>query len=141
MRKNVYEIFDEFVAAPTKKEKVDVMAKYWSPTLKDILQCAYHPDIKWKIHKLPDSYKKSDTLPGVSYSSLSTEMRRLYMFQEGHPTAEKLTSKKQDELLSSMLDSLEVREAEIVMGIFKKDLGVKGLNYKFIRDNIPGVLP
>jgi len=26
------------------------------------------------------------------------------------------------------------------MGIFKKDLGVKGLTVKFIRDNIPGVL-
>jgi hypothetical protein len=39
-----------------------------------------------------------------------------------------------------MLESLEPREADVVIGIFKKDLGVKGLTYKFIRDNIPDVL-
>jgi hypothetical protein len=38
------------------------------------------------------------------------------------------------------LESLEPREADIVIGIFKKDLGVKGLTLKFIRENIPDVL-
>ena len=39
-----------------------------------------------------------------------------------------------------LLESLEPREADVVIGIFKKDLGVKGLTYKFIHDNIPDVL-
>ena len=67
-------------------------------------------------------------------------MKRLYIFQKGNPTAEKLTEKRSNELLILVLESLEPREAEVIMGIFKKDLGVKGLTVKFIRDNIPGVL-
>ncbi|MFZ9503947.1 MAG: hypothetical protein ACO263_05185, partial [Cyclobacteriaceae bacterium] len=64
----------------------------------------------------------------------------LYIFQKGNPTAEKLTEKRSKELLILVLESLEPREADVVMGIFKKDLGVKGLTVKFIRDNIPEVL-
>jgi hypothetical protein len=40
-----------------------------------------------------------------------------------------------------MLESLEPREAEVVIGIFKKDQGVKGLNYKFVKDCFPDMLP
>jgi hypothetical protein len=68
------------------------------------------------------------------------ELKRLYMFQEGNVTAEKLQPRKRESLLLSLLDALEPREADIVIGIFKKDLGVKGLTFKFIKDNVPGVL-
>ena len=62
------------------------------------------------------------------------------MFRVGNETAEKLTEKRAEEILMVLLESLEPLEADVVIGIFKKDLGVKGLTYKFIRDNIPDVL-
>jgi hypothetical protein len=140
MRKNIYEIFDEFVAAKTKEEKVNVLAKNWTPTLKLVLQLAYRPEVQWKYNSYPEEYRKPDTKPGISYGSLDMDLKRLYMFQAGNPTAEKLAPKRSKELLLSMLDALEPREADVVIGIFKKDLGVKGLTFKFIKDNIPGVL-
>jgi len=141
MAKNVYEILDEFAAASTKKDKMDVLAKNWTPMFVTVLQLAYHPDIKWLVKDKPKKYKTPDTLPGVSFSNLNTELRRLYLFREGDPTAEKLSPEKREELLLIMLESLEPREADVVLGIFKKDLGVKGLTYKFIRDNTNGVVP
>lgn len=141
MAKNVYEILDEFAAADSKQAKIDVLAKNWSTTLQTVLQFAYHPDIKWLIKNKPKNYKIPDTLPGVSYSSLNQEMRRLYLFREGDAGAERLTPEKREQLLLIMLESLEPREADVVIGIFKKDLGVKGLTYKFIRDNIHGIVP
>ena len=78
---------------------------------------------------------------GVSYSKLNLEMRRLYLFRQGDPGAEKLTPQKREQLFLIMLESLEPREADVIVGIFKKDLGVKGLTYKFIKDNIPGIVP
>lgn len=142
MRRNIYEIFDDFKNAQTKDAKLGILKHNWNPTLLLVLQLAYHPDIKWKVPgKYPDLYRVPDTQPGISFSTLNSELRRLYLFQEGNPTAEKLTPKKQQELLIMLLESLEPREADVVIGIFKKDLGVKGLTYKFIRDNIPGVLP
>jgi hypothetical protein len=140
MRKNIYEIFDEFEAAKTKQDKINVLAKNWTPTLKLVLQLAYRPEVQWKYNDYPKEYKKPDTLQGVSFGSLDTELRRLYIFQKGNPTAEKLTEKRSKELLILALEALEPREADVVIGIFKKNLGVKGLTPKFIRDNIPDIL-
>ena len=141
MNKNLYEIFDEFEEAVTKQNKIDVLRKYWSPTLVNVLRMTYHPDYKWLVKEKPKKYKTPDTLPGVSYSNLNSELRRLYLFQQGDFRAEKLTPEKREELLLIMLESLEPREAEVILGIFKKDLGVKGLTYKFLRDNTQGVVP
>lgn len=141
MAKNVYEILDEFSAAGSKQEKLEVLKKNWTPMLVQVLQFAYHPDIKWLVKEKPAKYKIPDTLPGVSYSNLNSEIRRLYLFREGDVSAEKLTPEKREELLLIMLESLEPREADVVLGIFKKDLGVKGLTYKFIRDNTHGIVP
>lgn len=141
MAKNIYEVFDEFAAAGSKQEKLEVLARNWTPTLMQVLQLAYHPDIKWKIKERPKAYKTPDTLPGVSFSHLNVELRRLYLFREGDPAAEKLTPQKREQLLLIMLESLEPREADVILGIFKKDLGVKGLTYKFVRDNTQGVVP
>jgi hypothetical protein len=140
MRKNIYEVFDEFTTANTKQEKIDVLAKNWTPTIKLVLQLTFRPEMEWKISGYPARYKIPDTKPGISYASLDTELKRLYMFRKGNETAEKLTPKRSEEILMVILESLEPREADIIIGIFKKDLGVKGLTYKFVRDNIPDIL-
>jgi hypothetical protein len=140
MRKNIYEVFDEFAKANTKQEKINVLASHWTPTLKLVLQLTFRPEMEWKHNSYPVRYKKPDTKPGISFASLDTELKRLYIFRKGNETAESLTPKRSEELLLVLLESLEPREADIVIGIFKKDLGVKGLTYKFIHDNIPDVL-
>jgi hypothetical protein len=104
------------------------------------LKLAFHPDYQWLVTEMPDTYKVPDTLPGVSHARLSTELRRLYLFQKGHPTAQRLNPEKRKELLTQLLESLEPRETEVIMGIFNKDLGVRGLTFKFVRDNIPSIL-
>ena len=57
------------------------------------------------------------------------------------PTAESLTEKRRAELLLQILESIEPREAEVILGIFQKDLGVKGLDYKFVKEAFPDLLP
>jgi hypothetical protein len=139
--KNIYEVFDEFEAATTKEERMLVIEKNLSKTLVDVLQFTFHPECKWKVKEMPENYKIPDTKPGISRCQLSTEIRKLYLFQEGHPEAEKLSPRKQNELLIQLLESIEPREAEVIIGIFKKDQGVKGLNYKFVKEAFPNLIP
>lgn len=140
--KNMYEVFDDFEKATTKKEKMAVIEKNLSKTLVDVLQLTYHPDIQWLITEMPTEYKiPTDSLPGLSRTQLSVEMRRLYLFRKGEPAAEQLTPKKRTQLLLLMLECLEPREAEVVIGILQKDQGVKGLNYKFVKEAFPDLLP
>lgn len=140
--KALYEIFDEFEKAKSKKDRMGVIASNLSQTLVDVLKLTYHPTYKWKVKELPDNYKvPTDMLPGITYDSLNAQLRRMYMFLEGDPTAEKLTEKRRNELLIQMLESIEPREAEVILGIFQKDLGVKGLDYKFVKEAFPDMLP
>lgn len=140
--KNIYEVFDEFEEAKNKKARMAVIEKNLSKTLVDVLQLTFHPGCQWLVKEVPDNYKPSlETVPGLSRCQLSTEMRKLYLFQKGNATAENLTERKQNELLIQLLESIEPREAEVVMGIFKKDQGVKGLTYEFVKEAFPELIP
>jgi hypothetical protein len=139
--KNIYEVFDEFEAAKTKKDRLNVIEKNLSKTLVDVLQYTFHPHFQWIVKEMPENYKTPDTKPGLSRCQLSTEIRKLYLFQKGHETAENLTPRKRNELLIQLLESIEPREAEVIIGIFKKDQGVEGLNYEFVKEAFPQLLP
>ena len=140
--KNIYEIFDEFEAATSKKERMAIIEKNLSKTLVDVLSLTYHPDCQWLVKEIPEGYKvPSDMLPGLSGTQLSTELRKLYLFQKGHPSAEALSEDKRTQLLLQLLEALEPREAEVIIGIFNKDQGVKGLDYKFVKEAFPNLLP
>ena len=141
MSKNIYEIFDEFELASSSKERKSVIERNLNQTLVNVLMLTYHPDYEWLVTDFPTEYKIPDTLPGISTCQLSTELRKLYLFRKGDPAAESLSDRKRKELLLQFLESLEPREAEVVIGIFKKDQGIKGLNYKFVRDCFPDMLP
>jgi len=140
--KNIYEIFDEFETAKSKKERMDVIGKNLSPTLVKVLELAFHPQYQWKVKELPENYKiPTDILPGITFDNLNAQLRRLYLFREGDPASSSVSDKRRNEILVQMLESIEPREAEIILGIFQKDLGVKGLDYKFVKEAFPNLLP
>lgn len=139
--KNIYEIFDEFELANSSKERRLVIERNLNQTLVNVLLFTFHPDYEWLVHELPIDYKIPDTLPGISTCQLGTELRKLYIFRKGDPVAASISETKRKELLIQLLESLEPREAEVVIGIFKKDQSVRGLNYKFVKDCFPNMLP
>ena len=140
--KPLYEIFDAFEQAKNKKERMDIIGSNLSKLLVDVLELTYHPQIEWLVKELPENYKvPTDMLPGITYDTLQSTIRKMYMFRVGDPTAASLTDKRQTELLIRMLESIEPREAEIILGIFQKDQHVKGLDYKFVKEAFPNLLP
>jgi hypothetical protein len=142
MMKNMFQVFDEFEMAESKKERMAVIEKNLSKTLVQVLELAFHPGYQWLVKELPDNYQiPVANLPGLSPAQLSTQIRKLYLFQRNNPEAERLTPRKRLELLIQLLESLEPREAEVIMGIFNKDLGVRGLDYKFVKEAFPHLLP
>lgn len=141
--KNIYEVFDEFEEAKGKKERMLVIEKNLSKTLVQVLELAFHPNHQWLISEMPDDYRidVGNKLPGLASCNLSTEIRKLYLFQKGDASAERLSEDKRKQLLLQLLEGIEPREAEVVMGILRKDLGVRGLDYKFVKEAFPNLLP
>lgn len=139
--KNIYEVFDEFEEAKNKKERLSVIEKNLSKTLVDVLKLTFDPQYQWYITEMPENYKVPETIPGMSRVQLSTEFRKLYLFNKGNETADRLSTQKRNQLLLQLLEALEPREAEVVIGIFRKDQGVKGLTYNFVKEAFPNLLP
>jgi hypothetical protein len=48
--RNMYEIFDDFEKATSKKERMAIIEKNLSKTLVDVLSLTYHPDCQWHGH-------------------------------------------------------------------------------------------
>jgi hypothetical protein len=139
--KNIYQILDEIDAATSKQEKMNAIERNLSKIFVEVLELAYHPKYEWLVKDMPENYLSPETPPKYGYAQMSTQIRKLYLFQKGNPPAEILTPQKREELLFQLLNSLEPREAEVIIGIFKKDLGVRGMDYKFVKEAFPTLLP
>jgi hypothetical protein len=139
--KNMYEVFDDFVKAPDKESKIAVLRNDRRQVLQNVLQGAFHPDIQYVIkEKVP--YKASDSPPGMGYTSIEGEMKRIYLLVEGSKRVDpNLSLQRKKVILAQMLEAMEKREAEVFMNMILKDLKVKGLTYKVVQEAFPGLLP
>lgn len=138
---NVYEVFDRFIAAKTKQEKLDILRRNDSAHLRYVLKAAFHPQLKFIVDSNVN-YKPSISPPGMSDSVLLHELRRMYLFEEGNPArSPNLTKEKTLSILADILESLEAREAEVLLNAMMKKVNVPGLTYKVVAEAFPGLLP
>lgn len=141
MIKNVYEILEEFSQATTKEAKITVLKNNATPHFLQVLKYTYDPQYEFYIKEFPKNYIKPDTLPGIRYSGIESDLRKIYLFQKGHPTADVLTEEKRNQLLVELLESFEPNEAQVFINIMKKNLKINGLTYKLIKETFPTILP
>lgn len=141
MIKNVYEILEEFSQATTKEAKITVLKNNATPHFLQVLKYTYDPQYEFYIKEFPKNYIKPDTLPGIRYSGIESDLRKIYLFQKGNPTADILTEEKRNQLLVELLESFEPNEAQVFINIMKKNLKINGLTYKLIKETFPTILP
>jgi hypothetical protein len=139
MYKNVYEIFDEFEQAKTKKDKIDVLRRNVNYALRNVLQGTFNPNIQFIFEKIPN-YKVSDAPVGLGYSTIHQELGRVYLFEKNNPkVSPQLTQKRKEEILIQVLESLEAREAEVYANMIMKKQNVKGLDKKIAKEAFPEI--
>lgn len=132
------EILDEFDKVPTRNEKLAVLRKYDSHFLREFFTIAFHPDIKIDV-KIPE-YRPSIEPAGLNHTYLDQEMRKMYLYLVGHPKRPAgLTPEKQTRQLLVTLESLHKDEADLLVRMLKKDLDIKFLTAKLIKEAMPGI--
>ena len=137
--KNLYEIFDEFVKAPSRQEKIQVLRNNDNYALQIVLRGTFDPAVQFTIEQVP-FYKPSDSPPGMGYSSIHQELGRIYLFEKNNPrVSPDLTDKRKEQILIQILENLEAREAEILMNMLKKKQKVPGLTEKLVKEAFPNL--
>lgn len=139
--KNLYEVFEEFEKAPNRESRIAVLRNNDSYALKCVLNGAFNPYIRYVFEDIPP-YRKSDSPPGMGYSSIHQELGRVYLFEVNNPRVDpNLSLERKKVILAQMLESLEEKEAKVFAGMIEKRLKVKGLTYKLVQEAFPGLLP
>ena len=139
MTPTYHEILNQ-INTSTKEQTIQIL-KSSNTNFQTFLKLAFDPTIKFYPKAFPPNYKTPDTLPGISYSNLNAELKRLYLFQIGNPTADSLTEEKRNILLLQLLESLEPEEATTLINLFNKNLKTKNLTYKLVKETFPNLLP
>lgn len=142
MNINAYEVFEQFEAAETKEDKRNVLLKNANSTIMELLTLAFHPDIKFAITKAPKDYRPNISPVGLAETTLNQEIKKAYLFMESHPKlSPNLTLEKRNILLMQLLEAMEAKEADMYLRMLSKNLKVKGLTYKFVKEVFPNLLP
>ena len=132
------EIFEDFDKATTKDARIEVLRKNFHPRFAEFLQMAFHPNIEFDA-PIP-KYRPATEPAGLNFSYLDTEISKMYRFIKGHPKRPQgLTPEKQSSILLVILESLHKDEAELLVKLMKKDLGVKFLTPKLVKEAYPNL--
>lgn len=137
-REKLYsEIFEEFQEADTRQDKINILRKYDHPRLRLFFELLFNKDIKFDV-EIP-TYRPAPEPAGLNYSYIESEIPKLYRFIEGHPDRTNVPPNKLKNLLVVVLESLHKDDAEILVNLFKKDLGIKYLTPKIVSEAFPGI--
>lgn len=132
------EIFDEFSAAELKSDKIAVLKKYDHPRFRDFLAIALNPMFQFDV-EIPN-YRPAIEPAGLNFTYLDMEVPKLYRFIKNHPKrTTNITPEKQKSLLVVVLESLHKDEADLLVKCIKKDLNIKFLTPKLIKEAFPDI--
>lgn len=132
------EIFEEFDNAETRAEKVGVLKKYDHPRFREFLWYVFSPEVQFDV-TIPN-YKPAVEPAGLNMSSIHLEVPKLYRFVINHPKRQPgLYGKKQENLFIGILESVHKSEADLLIKMVKKDLGIKYLTSKIVSEAFPGI--
>lgn len=137
----MYEILNQIDSTDSKNEKKRIMLENDTPWFREFLFYSFDPSIEFYVNSFPKNYiEPNDTAPGISYSDIQSELKRVYLFVKGNPTADSLSPEKRELLLLRMLESFEPTEAKVFVNMLNKNLKTKGLTPNLVNEVFPDLL-
>tara|TARA_B100001029_G_C14869623_1_gene343792 strand:+ start:53 stop:469 length:417 start_codon:yes stop_codon:yes gene_type:complete len=131
-------IFSEIDKAKSQKEKKELLLKYKSAPLMEILKYTFHPEIKFLLPPGDPPYNTVvDDSENPTY--LYGLLRKLYLFVEGgNPN---LKPARREYLFIELLESVHDQEAQLLLQIKDKKIKCRGLTYKLVKETFPELIP
>jgi len=128
-----HEIFTQVNNAKDKPKKIEVLRKYDSQGLRQLLKAAFDPKITFDIPEGTPPYIANEAPVGTEHTSLLDESRKLYLFIKGGSNIPKV---KKETLFIQMLEALHKDDAIALINIKDKNLNLvyKGLTENVVRE-------
>jgi hypothetical protein len=141
MKLEIYEILEKAAAAPTRVEKINVLKKYDSLGLRDILRAAYDDFIEFNLPPGVPEYKSNVSKEGLTPTSLLRQTRMMtYFVKKGQ--GDKLMPVKRERIFLQVLEGIHPKDAEILLAVKDKKFAgkYKGLTKALVQEVWPKLI-
>jgi hypothetical protein len=125
-----HEIFTQVNNAKDKPKKIEVLRKYDSQGLRQLLKAAFDSKIVFDIPEGIPPFIANEAPTGTDHTSLLDEARKLYLFIKGGSNIPKV---RKETLFIQMLEALHKDDANALINIKDKKLN---LVYKGLTENV-----
>ena len=132
-------IFEDIAKAKSVAERKEILLKYESNPLKELLKYAFHPDIKFLLPEGAPPFETVGSPEEHNPTYLYNNIRKFYLFVEGGHDG--LKPLRREQLFVQLLEELHPKEAQVVLQVKDKKLKYRGLTYKLIKDTFPDLIP
>lgn len=137
--KNIYEVLNDFKKASGKNERLEILRKNDTYALRQVLLGTFEKGIEFDV-EIP-KFNREKIPAGMSYSHMTSVLDRVYLFVKDNPRRPAgLSTQRQTELLIQILESIEEPEADVFIGMLKKDLKIPYLTPSLVNEAFPGLL-
>ena len=130
----VHEIFTKINNAKDKPKKIEVLKRYDTPYIRQLLKAAFDPKIKWILPEGTPPYIANEAPEGTEHTLLRNETRKLYLFIEGGDNT--ISKTRKETLFIQMLEGLHKTEAEVLINVKDKKINkvYKGLTEQLVKE-------
>lgn len=137
----VHEVLEKVVAAKAKKDKIEVLQKYNSLALRNILRGSFDDSLEFILPEGKPPYKEDDAPEGYTRSTLQHMSKQFAYFIKGGP-GESLPSFKRERMFIEILEGVHPKEASIVIAMKDKSLNkiYKGITKSLVESAFPGLI-
>jgi len=121
-----------------RNTQIEYLRHVFNAALKDVLQGAYHPGVKWLLPEGEITYVPAENTQDYD-SKFYREHKKLYVFCKGG--ADGLPQSKRLRMFVQLLEAVHPNDAVMLMAMKDKYLPYPGLDYDLIREAFPDLLP
>lgn len=116
--KLLHELLEDAQNLKTRAERIELLTKHDNFALRTILQLAHNPKIELDFPEGAPPYKKSETPIGLQQARLKNIIGGLGQCVKGN----KVSSVKKEQILIRLLESVDAKDAEIIIAAKDKVL-------------------
>ena len=135
--KFIHEILDQVDKAKTKQEKVDLLKKYDSTALQNVLVGTFDNRIVWNVPEGVPPYTPADEF--MQASTFQKQLNQLRYFVKGGQ-GDNLLKVKRETMFIRLLETIHPKDALIVLAMVAKKLPVKGLTKALVKEVFPKLI-
>ena len=133
----IFEILEAASKAKTKVERIDILKKYESWALKDVLRASFDKTVIFSIPDGPPPYEPS--LPESIPSNLLRKNTDFTYIVKGG-AGDKMPAFNEKKVYIGLLESIHPKDAEIVVKMVNKKLAIPKITEKVVKEAFPNLI-